>query len=62
MVKSNKGMGLFLYKIAVSARMVFIRAETAIRADGFLSAQLPKEMGRRIRTLTPHEVRQYSRE
>jgi hypothetical protein len=40
MVKSNNGMGLFLYKIVDSARMVFIRAESAIRADGFSSAHV----------------------
>src|SRR3972149_5500853 len=39
MVKSNNGMGLCLYKIGDSARMAFIRAESAIRADGTPSAQ-----------------------
>jgi len=36
---NNKESVGFLCKIADSARMVFIRAESAIRADGFLSAQ-----------------------
>jgi len=38
MVNSKYGVG-FLYKIADGARMVFIRAPSAIRADGFSSAQ-----------------------
>jgi len=37
-VSVNNSVG-FLFKIADSARMVFIRAESAIRADGFSSAQ-----------------------
>jgi len=38
MVNHKDSVG-FLYEIAESARMVFIRADSAIRADGFSSAQ-----------------------
>jgi hypothetical protein len=37
---NNKDSVGFLYKIPDAARMVFIRAASGIRADGFSSAQL----------------------
>jgi hypothetical protein len=40
MVKTNKGLGLFLYEFVDCARMVSIRAQSTIRAGGFSSAQL----------------------
>ena len=39
MDKNKDSLGLLLYKIVDCERMVFIRSQSTIRADGFSSAQ-----------------------
>jgi hypothetical protein len=49
----NNGFGLLLSKIVDCARMIFIRAQSTIRADGFAFAQNPGFTAGRVRFKPP---------